>query len=165
MCTHTRWRGYKKNHGDRRGRKGSSRHATPIPLRICGFSIGEEASSTMKAEPKVARLLEKAGFTLRRNNRIPPPPQCARRGGGNPRISSRRGTRLDPSSGSVTSTLAAPTMKKRGHPTAHELRAMLRLSLQETTPKLNVAVSIEETTKTTTKPRWGSLTRHQPRKS
>ncbi|KAM0875517.1 hypothetical protein ACQ4PT_036740 [Festuca glaucescens] len=28
----------------------------------------------MKAEPKVARLLEKAGFTLRRNNRIPPPP-------------------------------------------------------------------------------------------
>jgi hypothetical protein len=28
----------------------------------------------MKAEPKMARLLEKAGFTLRRNNRIPPPP-------------------------------------------------------------------------------------------
>nr|XP_051211175.1 uncharacterized protein LOC127328628 [Lolium perenne] len=28
----------------------------------------------MKAEPKMARLMEKAGFTLQRNNRIPPPP-------------------------------------------------------------------------------------------
>ncbi|KAM0901363.1 hypothetical protein ACQ4PT_020050 [Festuca glaucescens] len=34
----------------------------------------EEALSTMKAEPKMARLMEKAGFTLQRNNRIPPPP-------------------------------------------------------------------------------------------
>ena len=29
---------------------------------------------TMKAEPRMARLLEKAGITLRRNNRMPPPP-------------------------------------------------------------------------------------------
>ncbi|KAM0891957.1 hypothetical protein ACQ4PT_026069 [Festuca glaucescens] len=28
----------------------------------------------MKAKPKMARLMEKAGFTLQRNNRIPPPP-------------------------------------------------------------------------------------------
>jgi len=28
----------------------------------------------MKAEPKMVRLLEKAGITLRQNNRMPPPP-------------------------------------------------------------------------------------------
>lgn len=34
----------------------------------------EEACTTMKAEPRMARLLEKAGINLQRNNRLPPPP-------------------------------------------------------------------------------------------
>ena len=45
---------------------------------ICEFpkpcSDPEEVLHTMKAEPKMVRLLEKAGITLRRNNRMPPPP-------------------------------------------------------------------------------------------
>jgi hypothetical protein len=34
----------------------------------------EEACTTMKAKPRMARLLEKAGINLQRNNRLPPPP-------------------------------------------------------------------------------------------
>ena len=45
---------------------------------ICEFpkpcSDPEEVLPTMKAEPKMVRLLEKAGITLGRNNRMPPPP-------------------------------------------------------------------------------------------
>ncbi|KAK1593397.1 hypothetical protein QYE76_008221 [Lolium multiflorum] len=104
----------------------------------------------MKAEPKVARR-RRLGLPFGETTDPSSAPRSVRVWRQSEDLMKKR-HKARPKFG-LTSTLAAPTMKKRGHPTSHELRAMLRLSLQETTPNLHVAVSIDETTTTTTKPR------------
>ena len=109
--------------------------------------------SIMKADPKLARLLEKlasfSGGTIECRHHL----MYARSGGGKLKISSRVDARPYLGSDLATPTLKAQTMKEKDSMVICESSAMLRPSLQETMLKLHIMVSINITPSRMSRPK------------